>query len=77
MQAPARCSNHRCVYIDQCGSVVVDLLFDVLPSSCVGSVFVFVLLCITFMPFLVLLSSVRERVSWLLCFYCLTDVLLL
>ena len=29
------------------GSVVVDLLFGVLPIGCGGSVFVFVLLCIT------------------------------
>ena len=33
------------------GSVVVDLLFGVLPIGCVGSVFVFFLLCITLCPF--------------------------
>ena len=33
------------------GSVAVDLLFDVLPIGCGGSVFVFVLLCITLCPF--------------------------
>ena len=34
------------------GSVVVDLLFNVLPIVCGGSVFVFVLLCITLCPLL-------------------------
>ena len=33
------------------GSVVVDLLFDVLPIGCGESVFVLVLLCITLCPF--------------------------
>ena len=33
------------------GSVVVDLLFYVLPIVCGGSVLVFVLLCITLCPF--------------------------
>ena len=33
------------------GSVVVDLLFNVLPVICGSSVFVFVLLCITLCPF--------------------------
>ena len=33
------------------GSVVVDMLFGVLPTSCGGSVFVFVLLCIILCPF--------------------------
>ena len=33
------------------GSVVVDLLFGVLPVGCGGSVFVFVLLCIPMCPF--------------------------
>ena len=32
-------------------SVVVDLLFNVLPIVCGSSVFVFVLLCITLCPF--------------------------
>ena len=29
MQPPARCSNHRCVYIDQCGKTHPD------PGSCI------------------------------------------
>ena len=33
------------------GSVVVDLLYNVLPIVCVSTVFVFVLLCITLCPF--------------------------
>ena len=33
------------------GSVVVDLLLNVLPIVCGGSVFVFVLLCIILCPF--------------------------
>ena len=33
------------------GSVVVDLLFNVLPVICGSSGFVFVLLCITLCPF--------------------------
>ena len=33
------------------GSVVVDPLFGVLPIGCGGSVFFFVLLCITLCPF--------------------------
>ena len=33
------------------GSLVVDLLFDVLPIVCGSSVFVFVLACITLCPF--------------------------
>ena len=36
---------------------MVDPLFGVLPIGCGGSVFVFVLLCITFVFFLVLQSS--------------------
>ena len=33
------------------GSVIVDLLFNVLPIACGGSAFVFDLLCITLCPF--------------------------
>ena len=33
------------------GSVVVDILFNVLPIDCGSSVFIFVLLCITLCPF--------------------------
>ena len=28
MQPPARCSNHRCVYIDQCVCTVFDEIMD-------------------------------------------------
>ena len=34
-----------------CGFVVVNQMFNVLPIVCGSSVFVFVLLCITFCPF--------------------------
>ena len=34
-----------------CGSVGVDILFNVLPIDCRSSLFVFVLLCITLCPF--------------------------
>ena len=33
------------------GSVVVDLLFGVLPNGCGGSVFFFALLCVILFPF--------------------------
>ena len=33
------------------GSVVVELLFNVLPIACGNSMFVFVLVCITLCPF--------------------------
>ena len=33
------------------GSVIIDLLFGVLPIDCGGSLFVFVLLCITLCSF--------------------------
>ena len=38
------------------------------------SVFVFDLFCITLCPFSFALILKRKRESWLLCFYCLTDV---
>ena len=58
------------------GYVVVDLLFGVLPIGCGGSVFVFVLLCITLCPFF--LKWKRELVALLLLSYgCLDTVLIL
>ena len=65
----------RCYPFYGGGSVVVDLLFfctsHCLLGFCVG-------LCLGmhyFVSFLVLQSSWRGRESWLLCFYCLSDVL--
>ena len=55
------------------GSVVFYLLFNVFLILCVGSVFVSVLLCITLCPFY---FCKRGRERWLICFSCLTDVLL-
>ena len=40
-----------CRPFECCGSVVVAILFNVLPLVCGNSVFVFVLLCITLCPF--------------------------
>ena len=36
MQPPARCSNHRCVYIDQCDIVTGDL--KIITDSIIGSI---------------------------------------
>ena len=59
------------------GSVVVDLLFNVLPIGCVGSVFVFVsyaLLCVL-SSFAVLLKRKKELVALLkLSYRCLVIV---
>ena len=57
------------------GSVIVDLMFYVTPIVCGGSVLVFLLVCIT------LKLCDEEKAGcfagcWLLCFNCLTDVLL-
>ena len=50
-------------------AVVVDLLINTLPIVCGSSVFVFVLLRITyFESILVLQSSGGGRENWLLCF---------
>ena len=58
-------------------SVVVDLLIDVLPIGCGGSVFVFVLLCITLglSSFAIILKRKRDLASLLLLSYrCLVTV---
>ena len=44
-------SPNPCRLGDGGGSVVIDLLFSVLHIGCGGSVFIFVLLCITLCPF--------------------------
>ena len=52
--APVKCIQAQCSLgyspFSGCGSVVVDLLFSVPPVVCRGTVFVFVLLCITLCP---------------------------
>ena len=58
-------------------SVVVDLLFGVLPNRCGGFCVCLCFVVHYFVSFLVLQSSLTVRESWLLCFYCLTGVLLL
>ena len=52
------------------GSVVVDLLFNVLPIVCGISLF-YAFLCVHF-SFAIILKRKRELV---VCYYCLTDVL--
>ena len=51
------------------------LLFYVPPIVCLGSVLVFVLVCITLCPFW--FCNHLDEESWLLYFYFLLDVLLL
>ena len=68
-------SSPRCPFYGG-GSVIVDLLFNIHPIVCGGSVFDFVLLCITCVLFS-LAIVLKRRGNLLPFFYCLTNVLLL
>ena len=67
-------AEHSCIL---CLNSTSNLLLNILPIVCGDSVLFIVFGVHYFVSFLVLQSSWIGRKSWLLYFYCLTDVLLL